>query len=410
MTIDDLKVMLDERDEKIVGRAMDKMGERLEVFKGETGRAPAKTPITMDDILRVSGKQAENLNPGIHWARTIRAITVAAMDKKNPGQVLDEWGSKFEAAAETKALWQAWNEKALGTSILEDGGALVPETFTAEIIPLLKAQAVLRRMGIQTGPLDTYRRQTAAATASYYGELQAATPSQQKFGQFKMRERRLVALTAHSNSLLRRADPRVDVIIREDLLMQAALAEDLNFIRGTGSEYAPKGIRHWTDVANVFAANATVNLSNVRADLIKMIRLVVSANVNLIRPGWIFNPLSLYYLYAILDSNGNAPYERQLDNNQVHGYPFNMTTQIPTNLGAGSDESEVYFGDANECTVGEDTQMQADAFPNGTYYDGSAFQSGINNDETVIRVQAFHDFLQRQAKAWSILTTVTWGN
>ena len=87
-----------------------------------------------------------------------------------------------------------------------------------------------------------------------------------------------------------------------------------------------------------------------------------------------------------------------------------MTTQIPTNLGAGSDESEVYFGDANECTVGEDTQMEADAFPNGTYYDGSAFQSGINNDETVIRVQAFHDFLQRQAKAWSILTTVTWGN
>ena len=410
MTIEELEALLKDRDEKVVGHAMEKMGERLDAFKGEVGPQGNKTPITMEDVLRVSSQQAENKTPGIHWARTIRAITVAAIDKKTPVQVLDEWGKKFDAANETKALWQDWNEKALGTSILEDGGALIPETFTMEIIPLLKAQAVLRRMGIQTGPLDTYRRQTAAATASYYGEHQAATPSQQKFGQFKMRERRLVALTAHSNTLLRRGDPRVDVIIREDLITQSALAEDLNFIRATGSEYAPKGIRHWTDAANVFTANGTVNLTNVRSDLIKMIRLVVSANVNLIRPGWIFNPLSLYYLYAILDSNGNAPYERQLDNGNVHGYPYNMTTQIPTNLGGSSDESEVYFGDANECTVGEDTQMQADAFPNGTYYDGAAFQSGINNDETVIRVQAFHDFLQRQAKAWSVLTGVTWGN
>ena len=52
--------------------------------------------------------------------------------------------------------------------------------------------------------------------------------------------------------------------------------------------------------------------------------------------------------------------------------------------------------------------MEVEAFPGGTYFDGSALQSGISRDQTVLRALSKHDIAMRHNLAASLLTGVLW--
>ena len=356
--------------------------------------------------------------PGLRFARYIRAVAVAEMNRSAVETVLRNWGEgelADLAVAERGAFQQSQDPritrrlKALGLDTLANGGALVPEVVSAEIIPLLRARTLVRKLGAVTGPIETYPKQTGAGTANYVGENTNASSSSQTFGQQPMSEKHLIAVTALSNSLIRRADPRVDTIVRDDLVATVALAEDLNFIRGTGSAFAPKGILNWTASGNKFTMTATPTLTTIMADLIKAIRLVDESNVAFQKPGWMISPRTRWHLFGVLDSNGHPVFQAELTAGMLLGYPIGASTQIPKNLGGGADESEVYFGEFTDCVIGEDTGMEVAAFPNGAYYDGTNVISGISQDQTVIRVSAHHDFLQRHTDTFAVVQGVTWG-
>jgi HK97 family phage major capsid protein len=172
--------------------------------------------------------------------------------------------------------------RALTASNLAEGGALVPEEFVGEeFIEYLRAQAVVRASGARvvsiTSDTALYPKQTGGATASYQGEAQDVTKSEQTVGQLRATARWLTVLTPISNKLIRHAALGVDALIRDDLLGAIAEKEDITFIRAAGSEHQPKGILYWTLAANKFNANGTVNVANVNADLVKAVRLVGAA-------------------------------------------------------------------------------------------------------------------------------------
>ena len=134
-----------------------------------------------------------------------------------------------------------------------------------------------------------------------------------------------------------------------------------------------------------------------------------NANVRMIRPGWLFSPRTEHYLMTIRDGNGNFAFREDMLAGKLWGYPFGVTTQIPDNLGGGSDESEIYLVDMADSVIAESTNLIIDVSSEAAYHDGGNVVSAFSLDQTVIRVIASHDFGMRHDASVAVLSAVKWG-
>ncbi len=366
-------------------------------------------------------QQQEKQTGNMDWAFSEGAVKVPEQPKK--GVRAARWlramaACKGDTQAASKLALEKYHDvevsKALAESLFEGGGAIVPDEYVAEVVDLLTAQVVVRRLGAQPLPMNsgslTMPFLSSGTSAYYVGENKNITVSEPEFGQLQLSAKKLAALVPISNDLLRDSSPAVDTIVRNDLVRTIGLREDLAFIRDDGTENKPKGMRHWAPTANVFN-RAGSTLANVISDLGKMVRLLEEADVPMTNPGWIFTPRTKWFLLTLLDSNGNKVFWDEMMQGSLFTFPFATTTQIPNNLTSPqADTSEVYFADFASLIIGENTQLLVDVFPGGAYHDGTNVVSGISSDQTVMRVLERHDFGARyRGKEVAVLTT-DWGS
>ena len=96
-------------------------------------------------------------------------------------------------------------------------------------------------------------------------------------------------------------------------------------------------------------------------------------------------------------------------NMMLRGYPVKKTTQIPVNLGGGSDESEIYFADFADVVVGEVPGLILGVSTEASYTSGSSTVSAFQNDQTLILAIERHDMNLRHLESVGVMTGVTWG-
>jgi HK97 family phage major capsid protein len=359
---------------------------------------------------------------GFRLARAVRAYGASALSAKNgpktdPKDIALKWGDKW-LAEDIERGQSPENVKALTgldpTSNIGTGGALVPVEYMQEIIELLRSRNVVRASGARVFPLETgamnIPRHTGAATAAYVGENTNHTTSDQSFDQVTLRAKKLIASTAVSNDLMRSSDPNADQVVRDDIVATLANRQDLAFLRGDGTSDDPVGILNAIAGANSQSANATVNIANVVADATAAMELVEGADTPMLRPVWYMTSRTKNGLLRLVTSEGNFLFRDELSAGTFMGYPYFITNQIPKNLGAGTNETEVYFGDATEALIGDTRVFDLEVFPGGAYYDGSNVISGIAQDQTVIKVVSTHDFDLRHDTSFSVTDSVLWGD
>jgi len=303
--------------------------------------------------------------------------------------------------------------KALSATDFVAGGAAVPPDFVEEIIEFLRPASIVRRLNPNILPMPTgsmtMPKQTGGATANYVGENDNIPPSEQTTGQIKLSFKKLVTLVPISNDFLRFAMPAADRMVRDDIVASMSQRSDLAFIRGDGASDTPKGIRNLVASANVLTANASVTLANITVDLGNMVLALEDNNARMLRPAWMFTPRTKQFLMTIRDGNGNYVFRQEMLGGSLWGYPFATSTQIPNNLGGGSDESEIYLVDMSEVIIGDSTNLLIDASAEAAYHDGSAVQAAFSRDQTVIRAISEHDINLRHDFSVAVLTAVTWG-
>jgi len=331
------------------------------------------------------GPENSKRDQGIAAARFIRLLAAGKGDTERAAKVAKQWGDDFMA-------------KALNESVFEAGGALVPEDFMTEIIELLRARTVVRAAGATSIPMPrgqvSIPYQSGSGTASYIGELQNNPPSQQQWAQLTLVAKKLAALVPISNDLLRDASPSVDTLVRNDLVQIMSLREDIAFIRDDGTNNTPKGMRFQAPAGHVNAISGAA-LADITNDLHDMMLDLENENIPGVRLGWIFAPRTASGIMRLRDANGNFVFREEMLTGNLMGVPFYKTTQIPTNLGGGTD-SEFYLADFSSLVIGESMGLQISAFEGGAYNDGNAVVSGISTDQTVLRAIARHDFGARQ--------------
>lgn len=326
-----------------------------------------------------------------------RALVAGGGDPAKAASIAKGWGGADSLV------------KALGESTIPGGGALVPDAFADQVIELLYARTVVRRMGAVLTPMPngnlTLPRVASGSTAAYVGENQNTDASEQTFDQVKMSAKKLMVHVPVSNDLLLDSSPRADSIVMNDMIKGAAVREDLAFIRGDGTQDTPTGIRNLSNIQTTASAGTTAVL--VAQDLAAAQRSLLENNIPMTTPGWIMAPRTMLFLSdELLTTTGDLIYKEMTERGTLKGFPFATTTSVPINLGGG-DESELYLCDFDELMIGEATvqNMTVEVFPGGTYFDGVALQSGIARDQTVFALKMRHDFAGRQSGVECHVTT-----
>lgn len=330
--------------------------------------------------------------------------------------------------------------RALVTSVGSSGGFIVPPDYMNEIIELLRPQAVVRGSGPRVIPMPrgtmTLPAQTAAAQASYGTETAKIASSQQTVGQIVASFKKLTALVPVSNDLMRFADPAADAFVRDDLVKIIALAEDYAFLLGAGTNASPMGFTgfanrfattnggtagNWSTTGNstlasggnFITSNESYTLSTAASEMAGLANKLDTANVPETKRVWFAHPRTFNYLYNVQNSLGVYVYREEMQGGKLLGYPFKKSTQIPVNLhdssSTNNDCSFLILAEMDEALLFDSMSLELAVSREGNYTDGSGtVVSAFQNDQTLIRAIAEHDFQIRHDASVAVAQNVRW--
>lgn len=294
------------------------------------------------------------------------------------------------------------------------GGALIPQNIHEEVIELLRARTVVRRLGARPVPLPngnlSMPRLSSGATSGYVGEGSDVLATESQFDDVKLSAKTMITLVPISNQMIGRAGYNVEQIVLSDMIGAMSVREDKAFLRDDGTSDTPAGFKKVaTDASRtVDWAGATASLATIDAFLDSLILKLMESDSLLIQPGWALSPRSYMKLFGLRDGNGNKVYP-EMAQGQLKGWPILQSTTVPVNLGAGSNETEIYFADWNDVVIGEQENMKIDFSKEATYKDaGGNLVSAFARNQSLIRVVAEHDIGFRHPEGLVLGTGVTW--
>lgn len=376
----------------------------------ERANAAAAVPVA-ESAQGVNGPPASphitvtsNQPPGAGMAQMARLLVQAQGNQHYAAQLAQSGGFGSDVVM------------ALGTITPAAGGVLVPTNMASEVIEALRPRSVVRASGAVSLPLNngnmTLPRIKGSTVAGYIGSDEDIPVTDMQFADMKLISKKLAALVPISNDLIAFSgvNPGVDQIVANDLLTTVGLTEDIVFIRSAGDASTPKGMRYLALPANVVTAPAGApNLAMLDLFFGGMMLRLEAANATMANCGWLMHPRLIRWLQTLRDGNGNKAYP-EIDGGTFKGYPYKLSTQIPVNLGAGSNETECYFADFSDCYIGETGQLALAYSTEASYKDaGGNTVSAFQRDQTLIRVIEHNDFGLRHAESVAVGIGITWG-
>jgi HK97 family phage major capsid protein len=330
-------------------------------------------------------------------------------------KTLDEHGFG-ELAREIEAgNFVGGKQRTLNSSNATAGGVLLPENMAPDIIDLLRPNNTFLQGEpiVLPMPNGTFKQPAAAAgaTASYRGETRPVNVSQPSFKAINMSAKLLGGIVPLSNQLIRWSLPNIQGWAENDLSAAMGNAMDLACFRGDGANDTPLGITRIPGVYRVAASGGTSpTVAQIEADAAKLELRMENANLPLLRVEWRMSPRTIKYLQNLRDGNGNRIYpELSAENPRWRMRPVRVTTQIPSNLGGTTDETEIYLVAFGHVLFGDSMAMQLAISGEATVVNGNqtinAFQDGV----TVIKAEMEHDVDIRYVQAVNVLEGVRWG-
>jgi len=321
----------------------------------------------------------------------------------------------WDNAGFEKEVFDNTRKRAMAMGTGPTGGYIVPTIYIAELIELLRAEAIVMALGatvlsdLQGSPVQI-PRQSAGATGYWVAENAAITGSDLTLEQLSLTPKKVGALVKLSNSLIKLANPSAEGLVRRDISSAIALQIDLKALRGTGSTNQPTGIASTSGINTVAigAAGGTLTWDH----LLDMEYALAEDNALKGKLGYAIHPA----LKRKLMKQKVAQFSGQTDGAYVVmplteslfqvwlGYPYKMTTQIPVNLTktTGTDLTEVYFGNWMELIIGQWGGMEI-ALSTET---SDAFEK----DQTWIRILQEVDIAVRHAASFCLCNDAASGN
>ena len=234
-------------------------------------------------------------------------------------------------------------------SIGSEGGYLVPDTVAANVWDRTRNKAVTQQAGVQVVPLDgtgrgshTLPKLTGDATPAWIAEEASVPESAITFGATVLQPQALAVLVKVSMQLLQDSAVDAGSVINDALARVFAVELDRVTLRGSGVGAEPTGARNWPTVGTT-GSIATPTYD----DLIDGIFEVREANYEC--TGIIGAHRDAKTLAKLREGSGTGAWLPAPE--VVAQTPRYWTNQVPTDLGTGDDESEMYFGQWDQAVL-----------------------------------------------------------
>lgn len=358
------KLMAEVKTEKL-SEDKAKLDELIAAFeKGENPDAPGTTHkgITVNVVPdRVPDEWAKEYNPAPQMA----------LSEKVARQWFRSNASKLVKASVHPDIANEYAEKALAEGTGSAGGFLVPPAYLQNMFAEVRRQGnALRRYGwLNIHPVETnvilIPKGAGAATFAIVAENATKPSADQTFAQITINIFTWAGISKVSKQLVQDSSPTVASLVNRELGTLAGNLEEQKILNGSGSG-EPRGIMNTTGVNNVTAGTNTA-----QGVIDSILDGIVAVQTNYFAPpnGILMHPRRLAFLAKGKDTQNNylfnpsgmfrAPAGVSLDVTSqsqgttadlpmLLGLPVGVSVNVPTNLGAGTNQDAIIVADWNE--------------------------------------------------------------
>lgn len=275
-----------------------------------------------------------------------------ALASKNPS----------EMAAVQADIAKEYKEKGQTIGADGEGGYLVPTTVASGVIDKLNYVSPIRRIAnvISNMPAKLVLTSGSLPTTYWVAEGAAITESDVDFTQKELVPHKAAGLDTMTREFLEDAalNPSVQNYIEDRFVLSLALLENEAFVNGDGSG-KPFGFRS-SDITPVSVAQAGADLTY--GDLISLKWAGGAAYAD--RGTFVLSPEAFALVEGMVDGNSRPIYRESIADGvpaTLLGRPVVVVDEIPANLGAGTNETEIWYGDfKNGYVIGDRGGVRVD--------------------------------------------------
>lgn len=232
------------------------------------------------------------------------------------------------------------------------GGYLINPELSSQVIDLARSASVAMRAGALTVPMESSElniaRLTGDPTGYWRAEGTEVKSSDLTFDRVTLRPKMLAAIVPITIELLEDAANAAS-IIEQALMAALGLELDRAILFGPGSESKPKGIAEFDDVNKVAGVGTPADYTKVSSAVGDIYNANYDGEGSSL--SWIMHPRDAETYDGLTDTTGQplnpTPWAAELKRL--------TTSSLPTDEGAGSNESFSILGDFSQCIVGTRT-------------------------------------------------------
>lgn len=379
------------RTQALIKAGVDATGDGAEPVEGsdtETGKKSIDPKGTKKVVTIV--KQ----DKGIGFAQYARAKMVQQLSMKdgNP-QSLETIAKNMGFGDDVQNLIK---KASLGTTTDPAfAAALVRENdLVGEFVEMLRAASVFSKIrGMRLVPFNSkIPSQLTGSAAQWVGEGAQKPLTNPTYGSVEVKEHKLAAIVVYTQELMRRSDPAVDILVRDDLIKASSELIDLTFLGDqAATDVTPIGI--FNGVAAIPATGVTADA--YEADLLKLIEAFVAANLSLDGAYWVMSETRAMQLALLRDALGNVYFNGMslVGERSLLGLPVIASETVGNKIGLIK---------PSEILLADDGGVSIDYSNQATLIDGSVTHNLWQENKLAIRAEKFITWNKRRpvASGW----------
>lgn len=268
-----------------------------------------------------------------------------------------------------------------------------------EFVEMLRAATIFDKLkGFRNVPFNSViPSQTSAGAAAWVGEGAVKPVTNPVFGEVEIKEHKLAAITVYTQELMRRSDPAVDVLVRDDLIAACATLVDATFVDAAAtSAVRPAGILN-----GVTAISSTgTTASHYEADLLSLINAFVAANLSLDGSYLLMSETRAAQISLLRDALGNSYFNGMT----LRGERTLMGIPVITSQSVGN---KIILVKTSEILLAQDGGVDVSYSDQATIVDGTTTHNLWQQNKFAVRVEKFITWNKRRpiASAWIHYTT-----
>ena len=274
--------------------------------------------------------------------------------------------------------------------------SLVTENrLVGEFVDMLRAATVFDQLaGFRAVPFNSkIPSQLTGGQAQWVGEGAPKPLTNPTYGEVEIKEHKLAAITVYTQELMRRSDPAVDILVRDDLIEASKALIDKTFLdAGAATAVRPAG----TLDGVVKTANTGTTAANYEADLLALVDSFVTANLSLDGAYFIMSETRAAQISLLRDALGRSYFEGMA----LRGTRTLMGIPVITSQTVGD---KIILVKTSEILLAQDGGVDVSYSDQATLVDGGTTHHLWQENKFAVRVEKFITWAKRRPIAAAFL-------